>query len=102
MMRSPMALEMLDRETAAALCWRSPTAKTRSARPATLESVIASGQRLGLPVYTLGLGTEEEIESGDLRRLASSTRGQYYPARNADDLRASTNRSPSESSRVTR
>ena len=55
---------------------------------ATLESVIASGQRLGLPVYTLGLGTEEEIESGDLRRLATSTRGQYYPARNADELRA--------------
>src|SRR5262249_45579311 len=46
------------------------------------------GQRLGLPVYTLGLGTEEEIEADDLRRIASSTRGQYYPARNADELRA--------------
>ena len=42
--------------------------------------MIATGQRLGLPVYTLGLGSEEEIESGDLRRLASATRGQYYPA----------------------
>ena len=50
--------------------------------------MIATGKRIGLPVYTLGLGTEEEIESGDLRRLASSTRGQYYPARNADELRA--------------
>ena len=41
-----------------------------------------------MPVYTLGLGSEEEIESNDLRRLAVSTRGQYYPARNADQLRA--------------
>ncbi len=43
-------------------------------------------RRLGLPIYTLGLGTEEEIESGDLRRLAGSTRGQYYPAKSADQL----------------
>ena len=50
--------------------------------------MIAAANRIGLPVYTLGLGTEEEIESADLRRLAASTRGQYYPARNADQLRA--------------
>jgi hypothetical protein len=55
---------------------------------ASLDSVIASARRLGLPVHTLGLGTEEEIESADLRRLATSTRGQYYPARNADQLRS--------------
>jgi hypothetical protein len=41
-----------------------------------------------LPVYTLGLGSEDEIESNDLKKLAVSTRGQYYPARNADQLRA--------------
>jgi Ca-activated chloride channel homolog len=50
--------------------------------------VIAGANRIGLPVYTLGLGSEEEIESKELRRLAISTRGQYYPARNADQLRA--------------
>ena len=35
---------------------------------------MTEGQRLGLLVYTLGLGTEEEIESGDLRRLAGLVR----------------------------
>jgi Ca-activated chloride channel family protein len=59
-----------------------------SSESATLDSVIADAGRLGLPVYTLGLGTEDEIESADLRKLAASTRGQYYPARNADQLRA--------------
>jgi Ca-activated chloride channel family protein len=59
-----------------------------SSQSANLESVIASARRLGLPVYTLGLGSEDEIESADLRRLATSTRGQYYPARSADQLRA--------------
>ncbi len=59
-----------------------------SSQSATLDSVIADARRLGLPVYTLGLGSEDEIESADLRKLAGSTRGQYYPARNADQLRA--------------
>jgi hypothetical protein len=57
-------------------------------RVADLTSTVSSAQRLGLPVYTLGLGTEEEIESADLRKLAISTRGQYYPARSADQLRS--------------
>ncbi len=55
---------------------------------ASLDTAIAAARRLGLPVCTLGLGTEEEIASGDLRRLARSTRAQYYPARNADQLKA--------------
>ena len=54
---------------------------------ATLDSVTASAIRLGLPVHTLGLGSEDEIESDALKQLASSTRGQYYPARQADQLR---------------
>ncbi len=81
------ALQMLDRETGRRVVLALTDGEDTFSQSATLESVIASGQRLGLPVYTLGLGTEEEIESGDLRRLASSTRGQYYPARNADELR---------------
>ena len=55
---------------------------------ATLESAIAAARRLGLPVYTLGLGNEEEIATADLKRLASSTRAQYYAARNSEQLRA--------------
>jgi VWFA-related protein len=55
---------------------------------ADLASVILAAQRQGTPVHTLGLGSEQEIESGALRKLASSTRGQYYPARRADQLRS--------------
>jgi VWFA-related protein len=56
-------------------------------RSATLETVTAAARRLGFPVHTLGLGSEDEIESDALKRLASSTRGQYYPARQAEQLR---------------
>ena len=81
-------LKLLDRESGRRVVLALTDGEDTFSQDATLESVIASGQRLGLPVYTLGLGTEEEIESGDLRRLATSTRGQYYPARNAGELRA--------------
>lgn len=57
-------------------------------RVADLDATILAARRLGLPVHTLGLGSEEEIASDDLRRLAAETRGQYLPARNADQLRA--------------
>ncbi len=55
---------------------------------ADLDSVIAAARRLGLPIHTLGLGTEDEIESDALKKLARETRGQYYSARQADQLRA--------------
>src|SRR5262249_37489920 len=54
---------------------------------ASLESVIRAGQREGGPVHPPGLGSEDEIESDALRKLASETRGQYFPARQADQLR---------------
>src|SRR5262249_11499549 len=82
------ALELLDRESGRRTVLALTDGEDTSSQSANLESVIAAGQRLGLPVYTLGLRTEEEIESNHLRRLATSTRGQYYPARNADQLRA--------------
>ena len=53
----------------------------------TPDSLIATARRLGLPVHTVGVGSDDEIESAALRRLAQSTRGQYYPARQADQLR---------------
>ena len=55
---------------------------------ADLDSVIVAARKLGVPVHTLGLGTEDEIESAALRKLAEGTRGQYYPARQADQLRS--------------
>ena len=73
------ALEMLDRETGRRVVLALTDGEDTFSQSATLESVIASGQRLGLPVYTLGLGTEEEIESGDLRRLASRREASTTP-----------------------
>ncbi len=49
--------------------------------------MIVAARRLGLPVHTLGLGSEDKIESEALKRLAVETRGQNYPARQADPLR---------------
>ena len=82
------ALELLDRETGRRAVLALTDGEDTFSQSANLDSSIASARKLGLPVYTLGLGTEEEIESGDLKRLASSTRGQYYPARSADQLRS--------------
>ena len=44
-------------------------------------------RRAGLPVHTLGLGSEEEIETDKLRELAEKTRGKSFSAREADGLR---------------
>jgi Ca-activated chloride channel homolog len=82
------ALEMLDHEPGRRAVLALTDGEDTFSQSASLDSVIATAKRIGLPVYTLGLGTEEEIESKDLRHLASSTRGQYYPARNADQLSA--------------
>jgi len=82
------ALEMLDHESGRRAVLAMTDGEDTFSQTASLESAIGAARRLGLPVYTLGLGTEEEIESGDLRRLAVETRGQYYPARSADQLRA--------------
>jgi VWFA-related protein len=82
------ALDLLDRETGRRAVLALTDGEDTFSQSASLDSTIASARKLGLPVYTLGLGTEEEIESGDLKRMASSTRGQYYPARRADELRS--------------
>ena len=50
------ALQMLDRETGRRVALALTDGEDTFSQSATLESVIASGQRLGLPVYTLGLG----------------------------------------------
>ena len=55
---------------------------------ADLDAAVLAARRSGLPVHTLGLGSEDEIASNDLRRLAAETRGQYFPARDAAQLAA--------------
>jgi VWFA-related protein len=82
------ALELLDGESGRRAVLALTDGEDTASGSASLNTVIARGQRLGLPVYTLGLGTEEEIASDDLRRLANSTRAQYYPAQRAEQLRA--------------
>jgi hypothetical protein len=83
-----VALELLEKETGRRAVLALTDGEDTFSQDASLESAIAAAQKLGLPIYTLGLGSEDEIESDDLRKLAVSTRGQYYPARNADQLRA--------------
>ena len=82
------ALDLLKAETGRRAILALTDGEDTSSQFANLESVIVTARRLGLPVHTLGLGSEDEIESADLKKLATSTRGQYYPARNADQLRA--------------
>jgi VWFA-related protein len=83
-----VALEMLEQEPGRRAILAMTDGEDTFSQSASLESVIGAARKLGLPVHTLGLGTEEEIESNDLRHLAASTRGQYYPAKSADQLRA--------------
>lgn len=52
-----------------------------------LDDLIAQARRAkGAPIYTIGLGDDSEIDSESLSRLAKETRGQYYPARKANEL----------------
>ncbi len=83
-----MALKILEGESGRRAVLALTDGEDTASSEATLGSVIDSARGLGLPVYTLGLGSEGEIRSQDLRRLADSTRAQYYPARRADQLRA--------------
>jgi Ca-activated chloride channel homolog len=82
------ALELLEGESGRRAVLALTDGEDTDSHLASLESVIDSARRLGLPVYTLGLGSDREIRSQELRRLADATRGQYYPARRADQLRA--------------
>jgi VWFA-related protein len=53
-----------------------------------LKSVVQTARTAGIPVHTLGVGTEEAIAVDDLQALAEATRGRYFPAREASGLRA--------------
>jgi VWFA-related protein len=82
------ALGMLEKESGRRAVLALTDGEDTFSQLASLDSVIASARRLGLPVHTLGLGSEDEIESAALKRLAVETRGQYYSARQAEQLRA--------------
>ncbi|OJW08786.1 MAG: hypothetical protein BGO49_08330 [Planctomycetales bacterium 71-10] len=52
-----------------------------------LEDVAAKARELGLPIYTLGFGNEQEIAARELKAMAKATRAEYYPARRSEELR---------------
>jgi VWFA-related protein len=81
------SLALIDHETGRRAVLALTDGEDTFSQTATLESVIASARRVGVPVHALGLGSDDEIESEALRRLAAGTRGQYYSARQADQLR---------------
>jgi VWFA-related protein len=82
------ALNLIGRETGRRAVLALTDGQDTASQEATPDSVVRTARRLGLSVHTLGLGAEDEIASDDLRNLAQATRGQYYPARRAEDLRA--------------
>lgn len=82
------SLELIKREPGQRAILALTDGEDTFSQAATLDSLIASARTQGLPIHTLGLGSDDEIESDALKRLASSTRGQYYPARQAQQLQA--------------
>ena len=82
------ALELIDKEPGRRAVLALTDGEDTFSQAADIDSVIAAGRRVGLPIHTLGLGSEDEIESASLKQLARETRGQYYSAREADQLRA--------------
>jgi Ca-activated chloride channel family protein len=53
-----------------------------------LEELIPVARGAGVPVHTLGLGSEGEIATETLRELAAETRGQWFHAPNPEQLRS--------------
>ncbi len=82
------SLKLIEREPGRRAILAMTDGEDTFSQDATPASLIATARRLGLPIHTLGLGSEDEIESATLRQLAQETRGQYYPARQADQLRS--------------
>ena len=58
-----------------------------ASRGTDLAKAIELARRANLPIHTLGLGRDGEIDAKALRELAESTRGRFYLAESADALR---------------
>ncbi|MDX2037691.1 MAG: VWA domain-containing protein [Isosphaeraceae bacterium] len=56
-------------------------------READLGRAVEVARRANLPVHTLGLGRGGQIDDESLERLAERTRGQFYRAESAEQLR---------------
>ncbi len=82
------ALELLSTQTGRRAIVAMTDGDDTSSRNADIASVIEAARKAGLPVHTVGVGSEQEIKSGALRLIASETRGEYFRAERAADLRS--------------
>jgi VWFA-related protein len=59
-----------------------------SSEEATPPSLVRKARNVGVPVHTLGVGSEDEIATDVLRELASETRGEWFHAPRPEQLRS--------------
>ena len=81
------ALGLLAEETGRRAVLAMTDGKDTMSDRADLPAVIAAARKVNLPVHTLGLGDDLDEATQSLRTLATSTRGQHYPAADAAQLR---------------
>ena len=82
------AVKLLSEETGRRAILAMTDGEDNLSRHADLRSAIKAAQRAGLPVHTLGLGSEGEVATAKLQELATKTRGQAFTARQANGLSA--------------
>lgn len=52
----------------------------------TPQAATEIARKLGIKVYTIGIGTNEEVDSELMKNISVTTGGQFYHARNAKEL----------------
>ena len=82
------AVKLLSEETGRRAILAMTDGEDNISRHADLKSAIQAAQRAGLPVHTLGLGSEGEVATAKLQQLAIKTRGQAFSATQAEGLSA--------------
>lgn len=81
------AIKLLSEETGRRAVLAMTDGADNISLAANLQTTIRDARREGLPVHTLGLGSEGEIEAEALRILADQTRGRSFSARQPEGLR---------------
>lgn len=81
------ALEVLEEERGRRAVLALTDGMDTASQNARIPSLITYAIKLGLPIHTLGFGSERDLAGQSMRTLAESTRGQYYTAQEADKLR---------------
>ncbi len=52
----------------------------------TPEAATEIAKQLGIKVYTIGIGFDEDIDMGSLQKIANSTGGKFFHAQNSGEL----------------